>query len=158
VTVIEVEVVKAVRAPVEPAFVRRVLLRASKVSEVIARLPEDRATVAVRITSAEELRDLNRRYAGDDHSTDVLSFAGEGLHVGDIAISWPAVLEQAAAGGHDPKTELSTLLVHGLLHLLGWDHATPSEEEEMWRLTNAALARRSPGYTPRSGLRHSPRA
>ena len=144
-TLIEVEVVKALRAPVEPAFVRGVLNRASKVSEVAARLPEDRAVVAVRITSAEELRELNRRYAGEDHTTDVLSFAGEGAHVGDIAISWPAVLEQARAGGHDERAELATLLVHGFLHLLGWDHATPQANKEMWRLTHLALGRRRSG-------------
>ena len=141
-TLVEVEVVRAVAAPVDPAFVRGVLTRAAKVVEVAARLPADRAVVAVRITSAEELRDLNQRYAGDDHTTDVLSFAGEGAHIGDIAISWPAVVEQAQAGGHDAKTELATLLVHGFLHLLGWDHATPSEDEEMWRLTYLALGRR----------------
>ena len=141
-TLIEVEVVKAVPAPVDSAFVRRMLTRASKVSEVAARLPQDRAVVAVRITSADELRDLNQRYAGEDHTTDVLSFAGEGAHIGDIAISWPAVVEQAQSGGHDAKTELATLLVHGFLHLLGWDHATPSEDEEMWRLTHLALGRR----------------
>jgi probable rRNA maturation factor len=144
----EVEVVKAVRAEVEPAFVRRVLQRAAKVPEIAARLPRGERTVAVRITSAEELRELNRTFAGEDHTTDVLSFAGEDDHVGDIAISWPAVVEQSARFDHDAKTELAILLVHGLLHLLGWDHQTQAETDEMWRLT----------YTPLTGLRRSPRA
>jgi rRNA maturation RNase YbeY len=148
VTVLEVEVVKAVRAGVTPAFVRTVIRRAAEVPEIAARLPEDQATVAVRITDDEEMQRLNRTYAGDDHATDVLSFAGDGSHVGDIAISWPHVLEQAMEWGHDEKEELSVLLVHGLLHLLGWDHATPAETEEMWRLT----------YIPLTGLRRSPRA
>lgn len=138
-TLIDVEVVKAVRAEVEPAFVRRVLTRAAKVAEVAARLPEGGGTVAVRITSAEELLELNRAYAGEDRTSDVLSFGGEGRHVGDIAVSWPAVVEQAEEWGHDTKDELGTLLVHGFLHLLGWDHATPLETEEMWRLTHLAL-------------------
>ncbi len=144
----EVEVVKAVPAEVEPAFVRRILQGAAKVPEIAARLPEGKSTVAVRITSAEEVRELNRSYAGEDHTTDVLSFAGEGDHVGDIAISWPAVVEQAEQLHHDAKTELAILLVHGLLHLLGWDHQTRAETDEMWRLT----------YTPLTGLRRSPRA
>jgi probable rRNA maturation factor len=148
VTVIEVEVVKAVRAAVSPAFVRRVLTRAATVPEVAARLPEGRSTVAVRITDDAEMERLNRTYAGEDHATDVLSFEGSGDHLGDIAISWPAVVEQAQRWGHDEETELSVLLVHGLLHLLGWDHQTPAENEEMWRLT----------YTPLRGLRRSPRA
>ena len=154
----EVEVVKAVRAGVAPAFVRGVLTRAAKVPEIAARMPEGASTVAVRITSADELRELNRTYAGDDHTTDVLSFAGTGSHVGDIAISWPAVLEQSKQWGHDSKSELAVLLVHGLLHLLGWDHRTRAETEEMWRLTNIPLKAHWSGYTPVRGLRRSPRA
>jgi probable rRNA maturation factor len=148
VTVLEVEVVKAVRMGVTPGFVRSVLRRAVEVPEIAARLPEGEATVAVRITDDEEMRQLNKTYAGDDHATDVLSFEGEGPHVGDIAISWPRVIEQAEQWRHSEKEELSVLLVHGLLHLLGWDHATPAETEEMWRLT----------YIPLTGLRRSPRA
>jgi probable rRNA maturation factor len=148
VTVLEVDVVKAVSADVPPTFVRRVLRRAAEVPEIVARLPEGEATVAVRITDDDELRHLNKTYAGEDHATDVLSFEGDGSHLGDIAISWPRVLEQAQQWGHDEKDELSILLVHGFLHLLGWDHATPAETEEMWRLT----------YIPLTGLRRSPRA
>ena len=84
---------------------------------------------------------LNRDYAGDDHATDVLSFAGEGDHVGDIAISWPAAVRQAKTFGHETETELGLLVVHGFLHLLGWDHATAAERKEMNRLTRAALKR-----------------
>jgi probable rRNA maturation factor len=141
VTVIEAEVAKAVPAAVPPAFVRRVLSRAAVVPEIAARLPEGRPTVAVRITDDQELRRLNRTYAGEDHATDVLSFAGAGDHLGDIAISWFAVQRQAAEFGHDDRTELSLLVVHGLLHLLGWDHARAAERGEMTRLTLAALAR-----------------
>ena len=147
-TVLEVEVVKAVRAGVSPAFVRTVLQRAAVVPEIAARLPQGEATVAVRVTDDEEMRHLNKTYAGEDHATDVLSFTGEGSHVGDIAISWPRVVEQAETWEHDEKAELSVLLVHGFLHLLGWDHATAAEAEEMWRLT----------YIPLTGLRRSPRA
>ena len=155
----EVEVVKAVAAPITPLFVRNVLKRAARVAEVAARMPDGEATVAVRITDDEEMRRLNKTYAGEDHATDVLSFEGEGTHVGDIAISWPRVVEQAQAWGHSEKDEVSVLLVHGLLHLLGWDHATPAESEEMWRLTYIPLrvsAGRSPGRD--QGLRRSPRA
>jgi len=138
-TVIEAEVVKAVRADVTPAFVRGVLKRAAKVPEVAARLPNVEATVAIRIISDEEMAQLNRDYAGDDHATDVLSFAGEGSHLGDIAISWPTALRQSKAFGHDAETEVALLAVHGLLHLLGWDHAAAPERREMNRLTRTAL-------------------
>jgi len=122
-----------------------------------ARLPVGGADVAVRITSSAELRELNRTFAGEDHTTDVLSFAGDGHHLGDIAISWPMVEEQAPQG-HGPKQELAVLLVHGFLHLLGWDHGTREEREEMWRLTQLALGAHRSGYTPDQGLRRSPRA
>jgi probable rRNA maturation factor len=146
VTLIEAEVVKAVRADVAPAFVRGVLTRAATVPEVLARLPDDDGTVAVRITNDEEMARLNRAYAGEDHATDVLSFAGAGRHIGDIAISWPAVVRQSRQYGHDVKTELALLAVHGLLHLLGWDHGTAAERKEMNRLTRTAL--KLSGLTP----------
>ena len=138
-TVIEAEVVKAVPADVPTAFIRGVLSRAAKVPEIAARLPEGHATVAVRVTSDDELRRLNRDFAGEDHATDVLSFACEGEHLGDIAISWPAAVRQATRYRHSVKTEVALLSVHGLLHLLGWDHATAAERDEMTRLTLAAL-------------------
>ena len=145
----EVEVVKAVRAGVEPESLRRVLRRTAEVPEVAARLPEGRVDLAVRITGDEEMRELNKTYASEDHATDVLSFPGAGDHLGDIAISWPAVLRQAASFGHDAKTEVALLAVHGLLHLLGWNHAKAGERREMTRLTVAGLER--------SGIKLAPR-
>jgi probable rRNA maturation factor len=141
VTLIEAEVFKAVRADVAPAFVRGVVARAATVPEMAARLPDGGGTVAVRITSDQELARLNLAYAGEDHATDVLSFAGSGGHIGDIAISWPAVVRQSYEYRHDATTEVALLTVHGLLHLLGWDHSNPSERKEMNRLTREALKR-----------------
>lgn len=136
---LEVDLVNAARAPVPASFLRVVISRAASIPEVAARLPGGVATVAVRLTSDRELRRLNRDYAGDDFVTDVLSFAGSGAHVGDLAISWPTAVRQSRAFGHEPETELALLSVHGLLHLLGWDHATAPERREMNRLTRAAL-------------------
>jgi len=114
--------------------------RAASVPEVEARLPAGEATIALRLTGDEELRRLNLEFAGIDSATDVLSFAGSGQHVGDLAISWPATLRQAQQYGHTDQTEVGLLAVHGLLHLLGWDHASAAERKEMSRLTIAALA------------------
>jgi probable rRNA maturation factor len=102
-------------------------------------LPAGVARVAVRLTGDRELRRLNREYAREDSVTDVLSFAGSGEHVGDLAISWPTAVRQSEGLGYDAQTELALLSVHGLLHLLGWDHATARERREMNRLTRAAL-------------------
>jgi probable rRNA maturation factor len=137
---LDVEVVKAIRAPVAPAFLRGVLQLAARVPEVEARLPAGLATVAVKLTTDAELRRLNRDFANLDSATDVLSFAGSDHHLGDLAISWPMVLRQAEEFGESEQTELGLLIVHGLLHLLGWDHESAAERKEMTRITLAALA------------------
>jgi rRNA maturation RNase YbeY len=136
---LQVEVFKAVRAPVKPAFVRTVLTAAGSVPELYARLSDEPSSVAVRLTGDRELRVLNRSFASLDETTDVLSFAGADRHIGDIAISWPAVIRQSEQYGHSAETELALLCVHGLLHLLGWDHERAAARREMSRLTRAAL-------------------
>jgi len=141
-----VEVVKAVRAPVAPAFLRAVLVAALEEPAVAATAEPARPKpeMTVRVTGDRELRRLNREFLGEDHATDVLSFPSGDLasgYLGDLALSWPAVGRQAEAFGHTPEVEAALLAVHGLLHLLGWDHATPADERAMTRLTLACLAR-----------------
>jgi len=88
--------------------------------------------LSVVLTSDDEIRDLNRQYRGKDTPTDVLSFPqteGEFGDVdpdflGDIVISVETALRQAAEKGAPPEREIDILLVHGLLHLLGYDHET----------------------------------
>jgi rRNA maturation RNase YbeY len=138
-SLLQVEMIKAVPAPVAGAFARSILRRAASLPELVARLPEGSVTIAVRLTSDEELRRLNRAYAGKDSVTDVLSFAGSENHLGDLAISWPTVVRQAKEYGQPALTEFGLLAVHGMLHLMGWDHATAAERREMSRLTVAAL-------------------
>lgn len=149
-----VEVVKAVRAPLAPPFLRAVLTAAVEEPAVaLAARPAGAAPeLTVRVTGDRELRRLNREFLGEDHATDVLSFPSGDLasgYLGDLALSWPAVGRQAEAFGHPREVEAALLAVHGLLHLLGWDHATPPEEREMTRLTLACLARS--GLTPAPG-------
>jgi probable rRNA maturation factor len=141
---IQVTVVRVFRAPLRTPWLRAVLGAAAGVPELAARLPRE-AALTLRLTGDRELRRLNRQFLGEDAVTDVLSFpagtnAGEPGYLGDIALSWPAVVRQSAEYGHPVEVEAALLSVHGLLHLLGWDHATPAEEREMWRLTRAALA------------------
>jgi probable rRNA maturation factor len=143
---LRVGVAKAVAAPVAPAFLRRVLVAAASEPRVVRRLPaeaEVEVEVTVRVTGDRELRRLNGSFLGEDAATDVLSFptgdGGAGGYLGDIALSWPAVERQAGLYGHAPLSEAALLCVHGLLHLLGWDHATLSEEGDMVRVTHACL-------------------
>jgi probable rRNA maturation factor len=92
-----------------------------------------------RITSDKEVRALNLLFLGQDRPTDVLSFpSGSGIGpLGDIAIAFPYARRQALALGHSPDLELRVLLLHGVLHLLGYDHENDRgrmrRAEERWR-------------------------
>ncbi|MFQ5946122.1 MAG: rRNA maturation RNase YbeY [Anaerolineae bacterium] len=108
--------------------------------------------ITVLVTDDETIRSLNSRFRGIDAPTDVLSFPAEeqasqgaqpdhpfvtppeDRHLGDIAVSYPRALRQAAERGWSVQEEIRFLLVHGLLHILGYDHAT--------RRGQAAMARR----------------
>ena len=97
----------------------------------------------------EEMHKLNKEYRGIDRTTDVLSFAlNDNKHIdafinslGDIFISIPKMHSQAEEYGHSEKRELSFLALHGLLHLLGYDHTLgKKEEEEMFGLQKEILS------------------
>jgi probable rRNA maturation factor len=85
-----------------------------------------RGRVSVLVTSSRELRSLNRRFRGKDCATDVLSFSSAPLPhdtvEGDIAISAQIASRNAACFGHKPADELKILILHGILHLAGYDH------------------------------------
>ncbi|MDQ6692373.1 MAG: rRNA maturation RNase YbeY [Candidatus Dormibacteraeota bacterium] len=135
--------VNAARAPVKARWVREVIAAQAAQPEVAARLPLAPWSANVRLAGDRELRRLNARFAGEDHVTDVLSFAsGDAApaFLGDIVISWQAAQRQAQAFGHPAQVEVALLAAHGFLHLLGWDHATPREEAEMNRITLAGLS------------------
>jgi probable rRNA maturation factor len=142
--VLRVRLVKAVRAPLRARFLEDVLVRATDEPALQERLgAEGEREVTVRITGDRELRRLNREFLGEDEVTDVLSFPSgdDAGYLGDLALSWPAVVRQAGGFGHPVDLEAALLAIHGLLHLLGWDHALPAEAAEMDRLTQACLSR-----------------
>lgn len=104
--------------------------------------------VTIALTGDEALRRLNREFLGHDEVTDVLSFpSGEtdldsgARYLGDIAIAYPQARAQAARGGHPVWAELQLLVVHGVLHLLGHDHAAPEERARMWAAQAEILRR-----------------
>lgn len=99
---------------------------------LVAALAPEAESLGVRFAGDREVRRLNRAYRGKDTPTDVLSFTGEDGHLGDILISVPVARRQAAAAGHAVEREIRVLLLHGLLHCLGYDHET--DEGEMERL------------------------
>jgi probable rRNA maturation factor len=116
------------------------------------------ASLSVVITDDAEIKALNHQFRGIDAPTDVLSFgqepteAGPGQtqvsfvaapeeppYLGDVIISFPRAKEQAAEHGTSTEQELRLLIVHGVLHLLGYDHATPEQEAQMWATQDACL-------------------
>jgi len=87
--------------------------------------------VVVFVTDNAELRQLNRRYRHKDEATDVLSFPSTlpaTRTAGDLAISAEIAAANAAELGHSTETELKILILHGLLHLAGYDHETDNGE------------------------------
>ncbi len=106
------------------------------------------AYFGVIFVNLEEIQRINKEYRGIDKVTDVISFALEDrkdninmdMHIlGDIYICIPKMIEQANSYGHSIKRELSFLTVHGLLHLLGYDHMTKEDEEKMFGLQELIL-------------------
>ncbi len=111
--------------------------------------------VAVRLTDDAEVHGLNRQYRDKDKPTNVLSFPmvqpdliealsagddGETL-LGDIVLAWETVAAEAAAKALSPPDHAAHLIVHGLLHLLGYDHGDDAAGTHMESLETAALAR-----------------
>ena len=106
----------------------------------------DSPSLLIRITNDEELKTLNLKYRGIDKTTDVLSFPTdfedpdlESRYVGDVVIAYPRAQEQAQTRGHFVEAELQLLVVHGTLHLLGYDHGDKTEKEEMWSIQSRIL-------------------
>ncbi|WP_433079801.1 rRNA maturation RNase YbeY [Dactylosporangium sp. CA-139114] len=106
------------------------------------------AELSILCVDVEYMTELNHRWMDGDGPTDVLAFpmdegsvdhgpgegAGEPALLGDIVLCPEVAAKQAAAAGHAAIDELALLTVHGILHLLGYDHAEPEEEAEMFGL------------------------
>lgn len=116
------------------------IVRAALAQENVS--PE--ADLSVVITDDDEIRLLNAQFRGVDTPTDVLSFVEEETdapfvaapdeppYLGDVIVSYPRALAQASERQHSVEDELRLLVVHGVLHLLGYDHDTPEKEALMW--------------------------
>jgi rRNA maturation RNase YbeY len=103
----------------------------------------------VVITNDIAVRRLNSRFRGDDNTTDVLSFTLDDdeafvttttlRHLGEIVISYPTARRQARKAGHGVDDELAHLVVHGVLHLLGYDHKRAADQRVMRAKEEALL-------------------
>lgn len=110
---------------------------------------EKRSELSVVLAGDGEVKKLNRLYRKKGKTTDVLSFpllegkklkTGQGsIPLGDVVISIPQTRRQARQQGKDFRGELALLLIHGILHLLGYDHRTRAEEKRMFGLQDRLL-------------------
>jgi probable rRNA maturation factor len=125
--------------------------RFQAVIEAVLEHEEQVGDVTLVITDDEGIRELNRDFLDRDAATDVLAFAAQeqagdfvtapeaGAYLGDVIVSYPRAVAQAEELGHPVGLELDLLVVHGVLHLLGYDHATEEEKAIMWVRQDAIL-------------------
>ena len=151
---IDVQVFPAFTHRIPRAWLRKVAEQALDIHDETTSL-----SISLVIADDETVHHLNLEYRGLDETTDVLSFplwtsadnAGldaEGFYlppeettpVGEIVISYPQAARQAREGKRPIRAEMALLIVHGVLHLLGYDHADPQQESRMWARQDEVLA------------------
>ncbi len=114
--------------------------------------------LSVLLTGDDQIKLLNRTYRKKNRSTDVLAFAQRegrlgdraGPLLGDLVLSVPTAARQAGERGVDLTSELTMLLAHGLLHLVGWDHDTDSKDRRMRRETERLCVAAGAADRPRA--------
>jgi probable rRNA maturation factor len=138
---IDVRIASPFRTTVRAAWLRAIACQLLAAEGVAAP-----GRVGIVIADDQTVRDLNQRFLGLDEPTDVLSFGlakadeapfalppEEEASLGEVVIAYPTALRQAEEAGRPAEVELAHLLVHGLLHLLGYDHERPEDEGAMRR-------------------------
>lgn len=115
----------------------------------------DEAELSLVLSNDKRLRELNREYLDIDAPTDVLSFPSDETdpessapYLGDVIISYHRAAAQAAAADHSLQDELTLLVVHGILHLLGYDHVGPDEKQAMWSVQAEVLHKLGANISP----------
>ncbi len=141
-----VQVEKPFGAVIDRRWLGRVISKTLEMEGVIGP-----AGVGALITGDERVQELNKAYRGMDTTTDVLAFSmreGDGMsssppdgmtRLGDVVISCPQAERQAREQGHSLEKEVAFLAVHGVLHLLGYDHEKPDDETAMKARQRAVL-------------------
>jgi probable rRNA maturation factor len=137
---------------IAPAFAERLSVqRLRQVAETVLRAEAASGQATLVITDDDGIRELNRDFLGLDTPTDVLAFSAQeeggafitakemADYLGDVIISYPRAVVQAEEQGHPVEQELNLLITHGLLHLLGYDHAEEEEKAIMWARQDAIL-------------------
>jgi len=142
-----------INVQVEQPFAEQVTEASLRLAALAVLFHEEMASqteVTVVVSDDETLHDLNRRYRDVDAPTDVLAFVddtkgpfveapGFPRYLGDVVISYPRAEKQAEEAGHDTASEVELLVVHGVLHLLGYDDATEESRARMWKAQGSIL-------------------
>ena len=140
---INISVEQKLKVSLEEGWLQRIALRTLEAEGITSA-----AEMGLVITDSKTVQKLNRTYRGKDQPTDVLAFhmspdtiqeselrfigPPDGVrHLGEVVISYPQAVKQAQEQGHSVAQELALLIVHGVLHLLGYDHELPEEEQQM---------------------------
>jgi probable rRNA maturation factor len=152
---IGIHVEEKFRGVVDGGWVKEIVRQVLKAEEVAT--PYE---VSVVLTDSETVKQLNRDYRGVDEPTDVLAFhmlpqkgiddsfalpPDDVTRLGEVIISYPQAAEQAREQGHTTEKELALLVIHGILHLTGYDHEEPEEESKMREKERELLERCLPG-------------
>lgn len=131
---IRVNFYKEIACPISLNFVKKIVVAAAGREKQIGGI------VAVIIVDDKRIKQLNSRYRGKHSVTDVLSFAWQedkkvkSEYLGEVYLCYPQIYRQAQANGVALNDELALMLVHGLLHLAGYDHKTRVQEKLMFAL------------------------
>lgn len=114
--------------------------------------------LCIVLTSEEKIRALNRRFAHIDRATDVLAFSDgsrnpetERIYFGDVTIALPVAQQQAKQANHSLAAELTLLTIHGVLHLLGYDHQESEERNYMWQTQKKIMGEFGYSFDPWNG-------
>ena len=150
---INISVEQKLKVSLEEGWLQRIALRTLEAEGIASP-----AEMGLVITDSKTIQKLNRTYRGEDQPTDVLAFhmtpdtsqeselrfvgPPDGVHhLGEVVISYPQAVRQAQEQGHGVTQELALLIIHGILHLLGYDHELPEEDQQMKARENEILKR-----------------
>jgi probable rRNA maturation factor len=150
---INISVEQKLKISLEENWLQRIAVRTLEAEGILSP-----AEMGLVITDSKTIQKLNRTYRREDKPTDVLAFhmipgtsqeselrfvgPPDGVHhLGEVVISYPQAVQQAQEQGHGIAQELALLIVHGVLHLLGYDHELPEEEQQMKARENEILER-----------------
>ena len=143
---IDIQVKPGFRRLIKVRWLRQIVTAVLAAEEV-----QPGAKLSLVVTDDETVKDLNYKYRGKDKTTDVLAFPlieegadfvsppGAVVHLGEVVISCPQASRQAEEAGHTMEKELALLIIHGVLHVLGYDHLRSAQRQRMRAREQAIL-------------------